>query len=518
MRGIILGCLQQNPGWQGPRGSTNPDWVNLKRSGGAHKIASYMRTEGWDIEVLDYWLAFTDEEFREFIKSRVTNDTKFIGVSVTFGYKGTLLKRAQDNLTWLKTAYPDVLIIAGSKVLVDTMNLPCDYYITGYGEFGLIKLLKGEATIIEYQGKQVVMSDRYHPCFPEKDLVVSYEDRDFIQPGDNLTLELSRGCKFACKFCSYNAIGMRGDLTRDMSTLHGEMLENYERWGVTSYHVADETTNDNQEKIKLAGQEIQRLPFMPNLTGFVRADLISRRPEDKVYLAEMGFWAHYYGIETFNQDAGRVVGKGINPEELKAGLLEVKDYFKKHCGRYRSTASLILGLPYETTESLYDGLSWYRNNMPEENLILQPLFINKHVDPNLGTSSEFARTWREGKHFHSEAPREEFTQEELDLFDGNPLTLQYLKKLHDGPHWVNWSHDTFTWKSAIIELGKFILKDGYNYNNNRIMTWDLFNFVTPGTYDWDNVLDLTIVNYDWKKLASDTDQYLQNYKNFKLGL
>ena len=55
MRGIILGCLQQNPGWQGPRGSTNPDWVNLKRSGGAHKIASYMRTEGWDIEVLDYW-------------------------------------------------------------------------------------------------------------------------------------------------------------------------------------------------------------------------------------------------------------------------------------------------------------------------------------------------------------------------------------------------------------------------------------------------------------------------------
>ena len=80
--------------------------------------------------------------------------------------------------------------------------------------------------------------------------------------------------------------------------------------------------------------------------------------------------------------------------------------------------------------------------------------------------------------------------------------------MHDGPHWVNWSHDTFTWKSAIIELGKFILKDGYNYNNNRIMTWDLFNFVTPGTYDWDNVLDLTIVNYDWKKLASDTDQYI----------
>ena len=92
MRGIILGCLQQNPGWQGPRGSTNPDWINLKRSGGAHKIASYMRSEGWDIEVLDYWLAFTDEEFKEFARSRITNDTRFVGVSVTFGYTGNILK------------------------------------------------------------------------------------------------------------------------------------------------------------------------------------------------------------------------------------------------------------------------------------------------------------------------------------------------------------------------------------------------------------------------------------------
>ncbi len=517
MRGIILGCLQQNPGWQGPRGSTNPDWVNLKRSGGAHKIASYMRSEGWDIEVLDYWLVFTDEEFQEFIKSRVKNDTKFIGVSVTFGYKGTLLKRAQDNLTWLKTAYPDVMIIAGSKVLVDTMNLPCDYYITGYGEFGLIKLLKGEATIIEYQGKQVVMSDRYHPCFPEKDLVVNYETRDFIQPGDNLTLELSRGCKFACKFCSYNAIGMKGDLTRDMDTLHDEMLYNYEHYGTTSYHVADETTNDNQEKIKYAGNEIQRLPFRPNLTGFIRADLLASRPEDKIYLAEMGFWAQYYGIESFNQKAGRTVGKGINPDKLKSGLLEAKDYFNKHCGRYRASASLILGLPYETQESLYDGLKWYRQNMPNENMILQPLFINKHQSDIIGSSSEFGRTWQESGHFHSEITDTVMTDEDLAEFE-HPVLKEYLRRTHDSHYNLHWSHDTYSWKTAILELGRVMTNGLYDHNENRLMTWDLFNYVTPGTYDWDSVLDLTVMNYDLERLEKDTNLFLQKYKNSKLSL
>jgi len=517
-QGIILGCLQQNPGWQGALGALDPNWVNLKRSGGAHKIATFMRKEGWDIEVLDYWLAFEEEEFKQFIRSRVTKDTKFIGVSVTFGYKLQLLQRAQEHLKWLKKEYPDVTIIAGSKMLVDIMVLPCDYYVCGYGEYGLIKLLKGEAVITEYKGLKTVMADRHHPCFPSKDLVVEYEDRDYIQPSDTLTLELSRGCKFKCKFCSYNAIGMKGDLTRDMNTLYDEMLSNYEKWGVTSYHVADETTNDNQEKIKFAGSEIQRLPFTPNLTGFVRADLLTRREDDKKYLAEMGFWAQYYGIETFNQQAGRTVGKGIDPEELKVGLLEAKDYTIKQCGRYRATASLILGLPYETSESLYDGLRWWKDNMSTENLVMQPLYINRHLDENIFASSEFGRTWRQSGHFHPEELREELTPEDLEEFSEHPMLQGYAKRLHAQDYNLHWSHDTYNWKSAILELIRTMAQGLYDPRDNKIMTWDLFNFITPGTYTYDSVLEQTIMGYDVEKLTKDTNQYLQNYKNSKLAL
>ena len=223
--GIILGCLQADSCSQGSLvpDRTCPD-INLKRSGGAHKIATFMRTKGWDIEVLDYWLAFTTDEFEQFIKSRVNKDTKFIGVSVTFGYRGKYLKRAQDHLTWLKEEYPDVMIVAGSKSIVDTINLPCDYYVAGYGEFGLYHLLNGTAVISDFMGKKYINADKDHPCFPQKDLVVRYEDRDFIQPTDNLTLELSRGCKFKCKFCSYNAIGLKGDIDRDMDTLYSCLL------------------------------------------------------------------------------------------------------------------------------------------------------------------------------------------------------------------------------------------------------------------------------------------------------
>ena len=518
--GIILGCLQADGCSQGELVPDRacPD-INLKRSGGAHKIATFLRKNDWDIEVLDYWLAFTTDEFKQFIHSRVTADTKFIGASVTFGYRGKYLKRAQDHLTWVKEAYPDVMIIGGSKSLIDTMNLPCDYYVAGYGEFGLYHLLNGTAVISDFMGKKYVNADKDHPCFPQKDLVVRYEDRDFIQPTDNLTLELSRGCKFKCKFCSYNAIGLKGDIDRDMESLYTELKENYEKWGVTSYHCADETVNDKTEKLKKAAEAIKKLPFKPNLTGFTRADLLISREDDKHYMAEMGFWAHYYGIETYNQKAGSVIGKGMNRDKMKQGLLDIRDYFWKEVGRYRSSTSVIVGLPYETRESFFEGLDWHKENFFTESILFFPLFLNKfhkHLEMNgVASSSEFDRTWEEGNDFHDHTITDEEVGANPEAFPEGGLR-QYLWGNYKQNSALPWSHDTFNWWTAHLAL-RDVYTGGYMVNRG-IMNWELFNFTAPGTYTWDEVLQLNIDNYDVKKLKEDHDLFIQNYKNAKLNI
>ena len=515
--GILLGCLQADPGWQGAGKDT--DWISLKRSAGSHKIASFMRKEGWDIEVIDYWLAFTDEEFHSLIKSRVTNDTKFIGISVTFGFRGDTLKRAQDNLTWLKQNYPDVMIVAGSKSISDTVALPCDYYVTGYGEFGLQHLLNGTAKITEFMGKQVINSDKDHPCFPQKDLVTRYEERDYIQPTDTLTLELSRGCKFKCKFCSYNAIGLKGDIDRDMSTLYEELKENYEKWGVTDYHVADETTNDNTEKLRLAAEAVKKLPFKPNMTGFVRADLLIAREQDKEYLAQMGYWGHYYGIETFNQKAGQVIGKGMNREKHNQGLIDIHDYFWKECGKYRSTTSLIIGLPYETEESFLQGLDWHKENFPKENLMINVLFINKFAEHlgDLFSQSDFDRTWSDGKHFHEKLITDEEVGATPEAFPEGGLR-HWMWHSYKRNAALPWSHDTMNWWTAHLLKRDIYLSDKLYMRDRGPMNWDLYNFTTPGTYTWDNVLDMTYDNYDQERLEKDTKLHIQKYKNFKLNV
>ena len=54
--------------------------------------------------------------------------------------------------------------------------------------------------------------------------------------------------------------------------------------------------------------------------------------------------------------------------------------------------------------------------------------------------------------------------------------------------------------------------------NRGLMSWDLFNYTAPGTYDWDSVLDISYDNYDVEQLDKDTKLHIQKYKNSKLNV
>ena len=517
--GVILGCMQAPPDifFQ------SPDWLNIKRAAGAHKIAHFMRNQGWDIEVLDYWLAFDFEEFKEFIDSRVTNKTLFIGISGTFQLHGTVLERANKYIRWVKEKYPDIYVIAGSKQVYVTRDLEAHYHLTGYGEYGLDQLLRkllgkeSHVVIEDVGGLKAVNCDLHHPCYPQKDLAVRYEDRDFIQPQESLTLEFSRGCKFACKFCSYNVIGVKGDYTRDMPSLYRELMDNYDRFGTTSYAIADETVNDSVEKLKRIATEVKKLPFKPDMTGYIRGDLIAARPDDRVYLEEMGLWSHYYGIESLNHKAAKSIGKGMHPDKLKQGLLDVRDYFKQSdTGRYRNTFSLIAGLPHETEETFLEGVRWNAEHFKEDALVIFPLYLNNDPDAMVkNATSEFDRTWRESGDFHSQQGTDE-------SFGASPDKLPEQSRNYFWNNYkmsqtaVKWSHDGFNWWTANKIVAETMLTD--NVVGRGILNWNLYNFVDSGTYTIDEALALSNIGYDKERLTEDTKTHMENYKWKKLSL
>ena len=372
MHGIILA------GYHDHSGS-----VFHNRSPGAYKIADHCRRLGWNIDIVDHVTHWNYEVLINYVSKIIeNNNSKWLGISYTWLWRWEEL---QKFLSYIRETYPDIILIAGGQSPFNE-DLNCHWYVFGYGEEALTKILDYEfnnglplMNTKLFSGKYVNAVHNY-PSFNTKEYSVRYTDNDFLTDKDVLGLELSRGCKFKCSYCSYPFIGIKEDTSTTEEHLYRELNENYEKYGVKNYIIADDTPNDRIEKLIKLSKAVRRLDFKPNFSGFLRADLITAHPEQIELLAESRFWAHYYGIETFNHRAGKSIGKGQHPDKTKDTLLKIRDYFYKHVGPYRGTIGLIAGLPCEDLQSLKATQAWCEEYWKDQHWIWWPLQIAMDKD------------------------------------------------------------------------------------------------------------------------------------------
>jgi radical SAM superfamily enzyme YgiQ (UPF0313 family) len=371
------------------------------RGFGIYKIAHHLREHNWDVEVIDYTVGWTLEELKELAKSRINSDTKFIG----FGHLWTSWNEAYESFCeWIRLNYSNIVFIAGSQSFPTYESKYIDHYIVGHGENALLALLANLfsnglpliKTEFPWTDKKVILANSVHSTYSAglmTNLEVQYQDRDFIREGEWLTMEFSRGCKFACKFCDFPYLNAKGNYIIAKENFVRQMKENYDRFGVKEYICADNTFNETTNKIKLYADGVEELDFDPYFTGFIRADLLIARPEDKEHLLRMNFLSHAYGIETFNKAAGSAIGKGMDPDRVKQGLIDIRNYFKTH-GRklFSSTCSYIVGLPYETKQSIQETIDWiHATKQYEFYTSIHALVIPRY---EYGAAAEFTKNWK----------------------------------------------------------------------------------------------------------------------------
>ena len=361
--------------------------VSVKRAPGAHRIATHLRKEGMDVEVVDFSDQWTLQELKDYFKLRVRTDTVFLGCSATFDIHFPHLR---EFLYWVKDNFPTIPIVGGTQSYYNCTNLPIDWLVHGYGEVGisaLVRHLTNVGTDLKYETheqdghkfKYIDCTNNY-PGTKLRDFSIDYEERDFIQPSECLTLELARGCIFNCHFCTLVHRNNKEDLGRDADNVYQELLTNYEKWGTTTYTFSDETVNDYPEKLEKYAKVVTKLPFRPRFGGYARGDLLVARPQDWDMIWDLGFDSHFYGIESFNHESARSIGKGMDPQKLQDGLLKFKDHFESK-GFYRGHINLIAGLPGETPETLQKTFDWLDKNWwPTEtklggSSVINPLWI-----------------------------------------------------------------------------------------------------------------------------------------------
>jgi len=373
-----------------------------RRTSGAYRFANQLEEMGWRVTMVDWVSSWSEQELGEYLDSIVADDTVLFGISYTW-MKPWYVKELTDKI---RARYPGRKYIAGGQQFFQS-DIGCDVMLYGYAEKAVPDTIawlfdggaqpKGSRPI-ELGGGLLIDCNKDYTAMGLGNYTIGYRDDDFVQPYELLTIELSRGCKFKCKYCNYAFLGVKQNTATEADYLRAELLGNYSRWGTTNYIIADDTFNDRNEKIKMLGDVVESLPFEPNFACFIRLDLTVAHPEQLELLSRARVWAHFYGVETLHPAAGKAVGKGMHPDKIKQGLLDMREHMMSKLGLYRGTLGMIAGLPHEPASHWHESEAWLKANWSDNSWQWWPLEIS--TDTNTGTVSVFSKEWQ--KHGYRE--------------------------------------------------------------------------------------------------------------------
>jgi hypothetical protein len=373
----------------------------IQRSLGPYRIASALHDAGYTTFVLDFIIHMTNEEITSVLKQHLTNKTLWVGFSSTFFWRDNSKSFKQDALNRMYYDNPESvaeimdyikqnsnakILYGGAKAPFFLADSKIDYYVTGYADNSTVALTNYIKTNdieflvnpspIDIQDSTSILIDSNNYEEPKLNNIKTYWwDKQFnILPKEGLPIELARGCIFKCKFCTYPLLGKKkGTYLRDPSELKDDLIKMWEVHGTESYYFTDDTFNDDNDKIEQLHKIFTELPFKPKFSCYLRIDLLNKYPEQADLLTEMGLVGTYLGIETFQPESARAIGKGLSPHKVKDRLYWLSEKWKN---KVNIGAGFILGLPYDTYQYFDELYSWCSSkDVPIQQISFYPLYL-----------------------------------------------------------------------------------------------------------------------------------------------
>lgn len=319
---------------------------------GPHALASWLSEFGYIVKVIDFSEVISTEDLISITEKHIDSSTVGIGVSNTFLAHGF----PNQEPSW----------VIDARIRVENKHPNLDWIIGGNGRIEKPMAMKWrmfygyvEDIFLQYLDEKLGLSEKrktYNIQIFQKYFI----DQLGITKDEVLPIQLGRGCQFKCTFCQYPLIGKKkGTYIRQYDLVEAELRSNFERFGTTRYLVIDDTANESEEKIIALADIAQRLPFKLEWTGYNRLDLIGAKPYTAQILKDSGLRSSFFGIETFNAEASRIIAKGWNSKHGKEFLLKLKDEWKDDINWH---LNFITGLNNETGEDSYNTHVWCAKN------------------------------------------------------------------------------------------------------------------------------------------------------------
>ncbi len=182
--------------------------------------------------------------------------------------------------------------------------------------------------------------------FPSRHLVSKYIYGDQFNPkikkGDFTSIITSRGCPYACKFCSRNSVSMKTYRTRSTKNILQELKE-IQANGYKYVAFVDDSFLSNKKQVHEILDEIIKQKL--NLKFIITAARVDAAEEELFKKMKKAGVTHIqYGLESGNQDVLDFYNKNITLEKIRYSV-----NLSDKIGLF-NMGSFILGAPFETKE------------------------------------------------------------------------------------------------------------------------------------------------------------------------
>jgi len=394
---------------------------------GAYKIARTLRLQGYKVKVINDLLWILQNRYDEllgYLDSIVDGDTVMFGFSTTFlsaiEFGGGMMIEKNKSTSWNKkpkrpwdydkeeleedfTIKPEFARFlkdlrryrhvkrvmggdSGTSYILWNMCQDLDYWIQGLAETSVVQFMKKHEEI----PPGIFKYDRYAALHDFHNSTIVFEPEDNIIENETLPFEISRGCRFKCKFCSYPLLGRSpkdDQYIKSPDAILAEMQHNRDHFGTRNYSFLCDTFNESQSKMVNVKDAISKLKLDIRFFSYLRIDLLHKNPDQIPMLRDMGIAGAHFGIESFNHASAKAVGKGLHPDKTLETLAKCKEVWRNdtivHSG-------FIIGLPHDTPETVSDWCGILeRNETPLDSWSLQALNINMNPREELSHMSEF---------------------------------------------------------------------------------------------------------------------------------
>lgn len=306
--------------------NSNGTWPYLHFRGlGAYELVRRIEAAGYKSTVIDWFTHWNEEELTEAI-------TKWFGleadpvIAISTPFSPNDVHHLEKLLGWAKEKWPNLVVLHGGARVFDPNIKNVDVFFLGRSmQIFDDWLHKKDLSKYIVNQNPLVLKNLNFNQYVDTPVVPDIRLDDFFTKDDILGFEIGVGCKFNCTFCNYELRGAKISKLSDSASLRKFFLAAHERFGIENFFIADDTPNESDVKLEILADAIEGLPFKPRITGFARLDIFAARPSQIELYKRIQFDSLFFGIESFNEQASRMIRKKSDFFNVYAALKTLRD-------------------------------------------------------------------------------------------------------------------------------------------------------------------------------------------------